>query len=278
MVPTIRPGLRPAAGRSRRTRLEEMRSAVHGDEPPPCGKGTKRRKSQRDLSHSHSKRSGIRIVSNFFLSLQRTTHNYYAMKKLLFFCAALTATFTATGQHYYTDSANPDITRHSLRIRPAARRVRTARSGRLHRLQGRPAHPFDLLGRRLHARIPRPRSVVRRSGRAGHHRTRGVPPPRGQDAQLPQRLRSGRHRTCQLQHHRQTGRRAGNPVRPELPGKAGAGDGREVRHHDHSGRGNHPANRSPTVTTTRFSPPTTMRSTPPTPCNRCATPRRRGRW
>ena len=27
----------PAAGRSRRTRLEEMRSAVHGDEPPPCG-------------------------------------------------------------------------------------------------------------------------------------------------------------------------------------------------------------------------------------------------
>jgi len=54
----------------------------------------------------------------FFLSLQRTTHNYYAMKKLLFFCAALTATFTATGQHYYTDSANPDITRHSLRIAP----------------------------------------------------------------------------------------------------------------------------------------------------------------
>ena len=40
------------------------------------------------------------------------------MKKLLFFCAALTATFTATGQHYYTDSANPDITRHSLRIAP----------------------------------------------------------------------------------------------------------------------------------------------------------------
>ena len=40
------------------------------------------------------------------------------MKKLLFFCAALTATFTATGPHYYTDSANPDITRHSLRIAP----------------------------------------------------------------------------------------------------------------------------------------------------------------
>ena len=40
------------------------------------------------------------------------------MKHLLFFCAALTATFTATGQHYYTDSANPDITRHSLRIAP----------------------------------------------------------------------------------------------------------------------------------------------------------------
>ena len=40
------------------------------------------------------------------------------MKKLLFFCAALTATFTAIGQHYYTDSANPDITRHSLRIAP----------------------------------------------------------------------------------------------------------------------------------------------------------------
>ena len=38
------------------------------------------------------------------------------MKKLLIFCAALTATCTATGQHYYSDSANPDITRHTGRI------------------------------------------------------------------------------------------------------------------------------------------------------------------
>lgn len=39
-----------------------------------------------------------------------------------------------------------------------------------------------------------------------------------------------------------------------------------------------PANRSPTATTTPFSPRTTTPSTPPTPCNRSATPRRRGRW
>lgn len=40
------------------------------------------------------------------------------MKKLLFFCAALSATLTVSAQHYYTDAANPDITRHSARIAP----------------------------------------------------------------------------------------------------------------------------------------------------------------
>lgn len=120
--------------------------------------------------------------------------------------------------------------------RPAAYGIRAARGERLHRLQSRPAHPHDLFGRRLHARVPRARGVVRRPGRAGDHRPRRIPPPRRQDAALPERLRSRRHRGLQQQRHPESGRRTGHPDRPEPPGKAGAGDSREIRHNHHPGR------------------------------------------
>ena len=124
--------------------------------------------------------------------------------------------------------------------RRTARGIHTARGERLQRLQSRPAHPLGLLRRRLHARIPRPRSVVRRPGRAGDHRTRGIPPPRRQDAELPQRLRSRRYGGHKQQHHPEERRRTGHPVGSEPPGETGPGDRPKIRSDDHSRRRDHP--------------------------------------
>lgn len=199
------------------------------------------------------------------------------MKKLLFFCAALTATFTATGQHYYTDSANPDITRHSLRIAP--QRVEFV----LPEVGGYTVYKADLHTHSIYSDGDcTPEFRVREAWYDGLD-----------VLAITEHVEYRRHEGKMLNFLKGYVPEGTEPVNYNIIAKPADEQGirsdlnfpvklarrrpRSTASRSFRARKS-PANRSPTVTTTRFSPPTTMRSTPPTPCNRCATPRRRGRW
>ena len=199
------------------------------------------------------------------------------MKKLLFFCAALTATFTATGQHYYTDSANPDITRHSLRIAP--QRVEFV----LPEVGGYTVYKADLHTHSIYSDGDcTPEFRVREAWYDGLD-----------VLAITEHVEYRRHEGKMLNFLKGYVPEGTEPVNYNIIAKPADEQGirsdlnfpvswRRRRPRSTASRSfrarKSPANQSPTVTTTRFSPPTTMRSTPPTPCNRCATPRRRERW
>ena len=193
------------------------------------------------------------------------------MKKLLFFCAALTATFTATGQHYYTDSANPDITRHSLRIAP--QRVEFV----LPEVGGYTVYKADLHTHSIYSDGDcTPEFRVREAWYDGLD-----------VLAITEHVEYRRHEGKMLNFLKGYVPEGTEPVNYNIIAKPADEQGirsswRRRRPRSTASRSfrarKSPANRSPTATTTRFSQPTTTRSTPPTPCNRCATPRRRGRW
>lgn len=162
------------------------------------------------------------------------------MKKLLFLAAALSAACAASAQGYYTDAYNPDITRHTGRI--AAQRAEFI----LPEVNGYNVYKADLHTHSVYSDGDcTPEFRVREAwydgpGRAGDHRTRGIPPPRRQDAELPQRLRSRRYGGHKQQHHPEERRRTGHPVGSEPPGETGPGDRPKIRSDDHSRRRDHP--------------------------------------